>query len=71
MADIADMAADKDFTEEILTRHRNSVHPTKPSRVPGVCTYCDRKIAKNLVFCNNECREDYEWEASIKAKRSK
>lgn len=26
------------------------------------CHFCDEPIAAGLLFCNKECRDDFEWE---------
>lgn len=60
--DSADIAAQHDFTEESLTKHRR--RRTDVSET-GKCLYCESAITVGC-FCDKECREYYEREQKIK-----
>ena len=34
----------------------------------GCCHYCDETLASELLFCNVDCRDDYEKEQAAKAR---
>ena len=34
----------------------------------GCCYYCDEVLAPALLFCNVDCRDDYEKEQAAKAR---
>ena len=36
----------------------------------GCCLYCDEALAPALLFCNVDCRADYEKEQAAKARPS-
>jgi len=66
--DAADVAAKHDFTEESLMKH--SRRRTYKSGPPGTCLYCDEPITAGL-YCDNECRTDYEREQLTKSRQHK
>jgi len=57
MADLADIAGEHDFNDEILTRHKNR---KKNVQATGVCLSCEAKIEANAIYCDADCREDHE-----------
>jgi hypothetical protein len=60
MADQADIAAQHDFTEEVLARHSKSGSVLTKR---GACLYCETKIEG--LYCDPECREQYEYEQRV------
>jgi hypothetical protein len=64
MADLADEASKHDFTEEILSRHRNSAPANAVRR--GACLYCEETLAADQIFCDTDCKTMYEREQRIK-----
>jgi len=60
MSDIADRA--DGLIEAIVTRARREV-ACAPSMVPdGRCRFCDEVVPHPGVFCDTDCRDDYEKE---------
>ena len=59
MADDADITAARAEVEaEFFTRRRR-----EPGLVPfGACYYCQSETGSGILFCNAECRDDYEIE---------
>lgn len=57
--DSADIAALNDFNEEIISRARSSTnkHPVIPR---GICLNCDTQIAKTLIYCDDDCKTDFQ-----------
>ena len=41
----------------------NTKRGLKPT---GFCFFCDSEVSSHLLFCNSECRQDYEQEQKIK-----
>jgi hypothetical protein len=64
MADQADLASRNDFTEEVLLRHRNA--PPFKAAAHGRCLNCDAQVAN--LYCDIDCREDYEYQQRITKK---
>ena len=62
MADIADVAGEHDFNEEIMARHKNKPASTIPR---GVCLYCEETIAADKVYCDTDCRDMHEREERL------
>lgn len=56
--DSADIAALNDFNDEIVTRARSNAK--KPLVPRGVCLNCSAKIADTLIYCDDECKADFE-----------
>lgn len=66
MADPADLA-DKAI-EQHLTYALSTAKSASQKRLPvGVCANCSEKIAKDISFCDVDCRDDYEWRMGRKA----
>lgn len=64
MADQADVAAQNDFTEEILLRRKNALPAKTLPR--GKCLNCEAPVAH--LYCDDSCREDYEYQERVTKK---
>lgn len=63
MADLADIAGEHDFNEEVMARHRNQA----PSIIKrGTCLCCEEEIAEDKVYCDIDCRNTHEREQRLK-----
>lgn len=69
MADAADIAGDNDFNEERLRAHLKAV-PKAPTQPRGKCLFCQAKVDVGL-YCDDDCKTDYEREQLIKSKTSR
>jgi hypothetical protein len=70
MADEADRASE--FTEQWLDRSLKAAHKPIPNIVYTNCRYChaDLPPPKNTGgFCDEDCRNDFEWLQTRKAQR--
>jgi len=68
MPDYADIAGDNDFNEEKLKSHLNR---SKVEAVPrGKCLFCEEPCAIGL-YCNEDCRSEFEREDLIRRKTSR
>lgn len=64
MSDQVDIAALNDFTEERLSAFRSKVHQ---SLTPvGSCYYCEEDLPPGRIFCDAQCRDDYEREQRLR-----
>jgi hypothetical protein len=61
--DIIDQANDQ--AEAMLEAQRTYRKPTLKAK--GTCHYCDDDLGLGKLFCNTECRDDYEREQRIRA----
>lgn len=61
MADLADLTSANDFTEEILTRYKNSAAPKAVLR--GRCLNCGASVPD--LYCDDDCRSDYEHQQRV------
>lgn len=59
MADDVDRANDlaEQQLQDALQKARK-VNRTKPT---GFCKNCSNAVGDKKIFCDDECREDYEW----------
>lgn len=64
MADLADIAGEHDFNEEVMARHRNQKQVPLAER--GVCLYCEATIASDKIYCDADCRSMHEHEERIR-----
>jgi len=62
--DAADITSVHDFTDEAIDIHNRTA---KPEIKRGRCLYCNAQVPTGL-YCDADCREDYETEQEIKAK---
>lgn len=69
MPDAADIAGDNDFNEERVRLHLNTA-PKAPVQPRGNCLFCQAKVPTGL-YCDDDCKSDYEREQLIKAKTSR
>lgn len=69
MADLTDITDNHDFTEEALKRQLSSNPTDAPLVRRGACLNCGTKLpplpaqegeAKYPLYCDQECREDFE-----------
>ncbi len=71
MADLTDITDTHDFTEEALKRQLSSNPTDAPLVRRGACLNCGTKLPplaetgskdepKYLLYCDQECREDFE-----------
>lgn len=67
MADEADRAQE---TMEGLERHMLAASRKPAPFATGRCLYCDTAVGEELLFCDKDCHQDYEYEQSIKAKQT-
>jgi len=68
MADSVDIASANDFTEEKLALHRNR----KEEQVRrGTCLFCNAVIDPQKLYCDDDCKEDFEREQLIKRKTTR
>jgi len=73
MADSVDITSSNDFTEEKLKLHRSR---PKEEVARGQCLYCKARILPEgdkplRLYCDDDCKEDYEREELIKRKTSR
>jgi hypothetical protein len=69
MADEADLAA---RYEQQFIQSANAVRQAqyKPLKATGACFFCDESLATpGACFCDEMCREDYEFEKKVRAQR--
>ncbi|MFZ6711989.1 hypothetical protein [Undibacterium sp. TC9W] len=60
MSDVADMS-DKNVETFISSAIANACN--KPlMKSTGRCRFCDESVAPGLLFCNRDCRDDFEIE---------
>lgn len=45
---------------------RKSAIRLKPT---GFCRYCHEAIEKDMIFCDEECAEDYDWFNHLKKQK--
>lgn len=57
--DAADITALNDFNEEIVTRTRHSITKASPI-LRGMCLNCGATTPKPQIYCDTECRLDFE-----------
>ena len=57
--DSADITALNDFNEEIVTRTRHSITKASPI-LRGVCLNCGEATSTHQIYCDTECRLDFE-----------
>lgn len=60
MSDHADVS-DK-LIEMVVRIGLNSVRSQPALVADGRCYFCDEKIVSHILFCNVDCRDDYEKE---------
>jgi hypothetical protein len=60
MSDIADRA-DWRIAKDIETAMAHA-RRTPLLQADGQCHYCDEHVAHGLLFCNADCRDDYQKE---------
>lgn len=77
MADPADITGNNDFTEEKLKLHRSR---TQTQVARGKCLFCSTLILPDSnaepdallkLYCDEDCREDYEREQLIRNKTTR
>ncbi|XWY20090.1 DUF2116 family Zn-ribbon domain-containing protein [Bisgaard Taxon 45] len=42
---------------------------TKSLSYIGCCYYCNEPLPENQLFCDSDCRDDYEWHQKLKKQR--
>ena len=57
--DVASSQTQKEL-ESILKAHRERSEPNMTPK--GTCYYCDEPNNKQLVFCDEYCRDDYDYD---------
>ncbi|ERL42239.1 DUF2116 family Zn-ribbon domain-containing protein [Pasteurella multocida subsp. multocida] len=35
----------------------------------GLCYYCDEPLPEGQLFCDSDCRDDYEWHQKLKKQK--
>lgn len=62
MADLADMSDDRIELELELARSKRN-----PTLIPtGYCFYCNETLGSSRLFCDADCRDDYQHEQQAK-----
>ena len=61
MSDFADDASEQEEMERELSIafHRKKTHGLLPV---GSCHFCNSQVASTLLFCDGDCRDDWERE---------
>jgi hypothetical protein len=65
MADAVDFTSNNDFNEERLRQHQN--RKERPL-CRGACLFCSKVLSSPYLYCDTDCREDYEREQLLKSK---
>jgi hypothetical protein len=62
MADPADEASD--FIDQELARQIAAAkNQARPAKTPvGTCHHCGEKVDKGMIFCDADCRDDFDRE---------
>ena len=68
MADQADIASRNEFTEEALRKYQSQ---TKMTVNRGSCLHCGESIGSDKIFCDLECRVDFEHEQEVTSRTRK
>lgn len=66
MADIIDNANDRieiEMGRLLQSKRYSAMQPT------GQCHYCSESVRSNLLFCDSECRDEYDREAAIRRRQ--
>ncbi len=64
MSDIAD-AADQPI-EQFLAAAITRARQASPLMCNGHCAFCEEAVAPGLVFCDRDCRDDFERRLRLK-----
>ena len=65
MADIVDLAGEREISAEALAAHQSKMKKQEPV-VRGFCLSCNAPLEKaNAIYCDSACREDHEHEQRI------
>jgi hypothetical protein len=67
MADSADRA-DQEIAASVAEAMREACKTPRMWPI-GHCYFCDQTVERGLLFCDADCREDYEKEASAEIRR--
>ena len=68
MTDICD-AADFEIEEAVNHGIAEARARLRPPRAPdGHCWYCNAEIAEHLAYCDDDCKQDHEYEELIRRK---
>lgn len=65
MANLADITDTHDFTEESLSLLRSKIQGGKLLVPRGHCLNCEAPIAPDSLYCDADCRADYEASEAI------
>jgi hypothetical protein len=67
--DIADIAGEHDFSAEKLMQQRGRQNPEV---IRGKCLSCKAKTdlveGQPKLYCDDDCREDYEYEQAVRTR---
>lgn len=61
MADLVDKTAEKDFTEEAVRYALSKQHKVT---LRGKCLNCDAPLPPTGLYCDEDCKYDYERRAA-------
>ncbi|MBE2897815.1 DUF2116 family Zn-ribbon domain-containing protein [Pasteurellaceae bacterium 20609_3] len=61
-ADIADRQTQHALAVSLINARRHKHSHLKPT---GFCHYCKEKLDSERLFCDEDCRDDYEWEQNL------
>ncbi len=59
-------------TEAFLLRNSIEASRKRKEHTPtytGFCHYCDEPLPNNQIFCDSDCRNDYEWHKKLKSQK--
>jgi hypothetical protein len=67
MADLVDIAGENDFSAECVASRKKQTEVVR-----GHCLFCNEpmkaaKDGKIHLYCDDDCREDYEYESTIRS----
>jgi hypothetical protein len=65
--DAVDVASLHDFNDESVLRARSKTHEVVRR---GSCLYCYEPLESHLIYCDDDCRADYE-DQELKLKRTR
>lgn len=68
MSDNADLAQEYEEVALIVARINHNYSALQRLPRTGFCHYCKEPIEKEKLFCDADCRDDYEWEQKGKGR---